>query len=262
VLILLPPSEGKAAPVRGPRLKLSALSNASLESTRQVVLQALIDLCSASPKKAQKVLNLGPKQSEEITRNAGLLAAPTAPAIEIYTGVLFGALDAASLGATARKRLNAHVLIASALFGFLSPTDAIPAYRLSGDTSLPGIGPLHTVWREPLRDVLKKTDSVILDLRSGAYSKLGPLPPEVADRSFVGRVMLEKDGKRTVVSHHNKATKGHLVRDLMGLRTVPKTEAALVQALEGLGYTIAIHEGNTSGQPATLDIVVISPHLR
>lgn len=256
MLILLPPSEGKQAPVRGPRLKMGALSHAALNPTRTAVLDALIALCSGAPAKAQSALGLGPKQVDEIARNVNLQTAATAPAIEVYTGVLFGALHAASLSAAARTRLNNHVLISSALFGFLSPSDPIPAYRLSGDTNLPGIGPLHGVWREPLSAVLEQTASVILDLRSGAYAKLGPLPHAVADRSFVGRVMLEKNGKRTVVSHHNKATKGHLVRGLMELRTVPKTEAAMVRALEGLAYTIAIHEGNRAGQPATLDIVV------
>jgi cytoplasmic iron level regulating protein YaaA (DUF328/UPF0246 family) len=256
VLILLPPSEGKQSPIRGPRLKMGALSHTSLNPVRAEVLDALTTLCSTSPTKARTILGLGPKQAEEVARNANLLSAATAPAIEVYTGVLFGALDAASLSAAAQKRLNTHVLISSALFGFLSPTDPIPAYRLSGDTALPGIGPLHSVWREPLSAVLEQTTSVILDLRSGAYAKLGPLPHAVADRSFVGRVMLEKNGKRTVVSHHNKATKGHLVRGLMELRTMPKTEAAMVRALEGLGYTIAIHEGNKAGQPATLEIVV------
>lgn len=256
MLILLPPSEGKANPTRGPRLKLSGLSHASLTAARSVTLDALIGLCTGSPIKARAVLGLGPTQTEEIERNAHLRSAHTAPALEVYTGVLYEALDAATLSATARKRLDTHVLIASALFGFLSPSDMIPAYRLSGDTKLPAIGPLHSLWQEPLAAVLCASKGVILDLRSGAYAKLGPIPPALADRSFVGRVMLEKNGKRTVVSHHNKATKGRLLRGLMASRIVPKSEAALIRALEDLGYTVAIHEGSRSGQPAILDIVV------
>lgn len=256
MLILLPPSEGKASPQSGPRLTLSGLSNPSLTASRATVLDALIALCSGPTGKARDQLGLGPKQSEEITDNAQLRRASTAPAIEIYCGVLFEALNAETLRAAARKRLDAHVLIASALFGFLTPADRIPSYRLSGDVILPGVGPLPSHWRTALSSVLAEQTGVILDLRSGIYTKLGPIPPEVAHRSFVGRVLLERNGKRSVVSHHNKATKGRIVRALVERGPMPKTETALTKALTDLGYAIEIHEAEKSGQPATLDIVV------
>ncbi|NKY08260.1 peroxide stress protein YaaA, partial [Cellulomonas hominis] len=48
MLILLPPSEGKTAPVRGAALDLSALSAAGLTGTREAVLDALV-AASARP---------------------------------------------------------------------------------------------------------------------------------------------------------------------------------------------------------------------
>jgi cytoplasmic iron level regulating protein YaaA (DUF328/UPF0246 family) len=144
------------------------------------------------------------------------------------------------------------VRIASALFGLLRPTDRIPAYRLSADVTLPGIGALAGVWREPVGAVLAAGDDLILDLRSGAYAKLGPAP----ERALLGRVLLERNGKRSVVSHHNKATKGRLVRGLVMRRAMPKNEDALLAALHDLGYHCEIHEAKKSSQPATLDIVV------
>lgn len=256
MLILLPPSEGKASPNTGPRITLSGLSNPALTASRTAVLDALIALCSGPAGKARGVLGLGPKQSEEVARNAGLRTAPTAPAIEIYTGVLFDALAASTLGAAARKRLDAHVLIASALFGFVTPGDRIPSYRLSGDVTLPRIGPLPAHWRTALSSVLAAHPGLILDLRSGIYTKLGPIPPQAAQRSFVGRVLLERNGKRSVVSHHNKATKGRIVRSLVERGPLPKTETALTKALTDLGYVIEIQEAGKAGQPATLDIIV------
>ena len=256
MLILLPPSEGKASPSKGARLTLSGLSHPALTPSRTTVLDALIALCCGPTGKARGALGLGPKQSGEIAHNAQLRRAPTAPAIEIYTGVLFEALAADTLGAAARKRLNTHVLIASALFGFVSPSDRIPSYRLSGDVTLPGVGPLPALWRAALSAVLASYPGVILDLRSGIYTKLGPIPAETAHRSFVGRVLLERDGKRSVVSHHNKATKGQLVRALVERGPLPKTETALTKALTDLGYLIELHEAPKAGQPATLDIIV------
>lgn len=250
--ILLPPSEGKAAPRTGARLALGKLSESSLRQTRTMVLDALVDLCSKNPKRAAAVLGLGPRQAGEVTVNAHLRSAPTAAAIEVYSGVLYEALDSPTLPAPAARRLDEHVRIASALFGLLRPTDRIPAYRLSADVALPAIGALAGVWREPVSDVLTAGDDLILDLRSAAYVKLGP-PPE---RALLGRVLLERNGKRSVVSHHNKATKGRLVRGLVTRRSMPKTEDALLAALHDLGYHCEIHEAKKSGQPASLDIVV------
>lgn len=256
MLILLPPSEGKTSPEVGPRLKLGELSFPELQPVRSEVLDALIAVCQGRPQRAATVLGLGPKQLGEVSRNAALVTAPTAPAIEVYTGVLYDALDVAHLPASARAKLNTHVVIASALFGFLRPNDPIPAYRLSGDTTLPGVGPLGSVWRDPLADVLGSTSGVIVDLRSGAYAKLGPIPPQAAHRALVGRVLLERNGKRTVVSHHNKATKGRLVRALMQLRTVPSSQDAIIRSLEKLGFWCDIHDARKPGQPAGLDIIV------
>ena len=255
MLILLPPSEGKTAPLGGPKLSWRGLHHSELNPARERIFDALTQLCEKSPVKARTVLGLGPKQADDIARNAALALAPTAPAIEIYTGVLFDALDAATLTAPARKRLDSHVLIASALFGFLSPADQIPAYRLSGDVKLPG-APL-SLWREPLTHLLSSHKGVILDMRSQTYQKLAPIPDDSAERSFVVRVFQERDGRRTIVSHHNKATKGLLVRDLVQSSRMPKTEAGLLALLSQLGYVFELHEAKKAGQPAILDIILV-----
>ena len=53
-----------------------------------------------------------------------------APAAEVYTGVLYERLGLPGLPAAARRRAGKRVLIASALWGFVRPGDAIPYYRL------------------------------------------------------------------------------------------------------------------------------------
>jgi cytoplasmic iron level regulating protein YaaA (DUF328/UPF0246 family) len=107
--------------------------------------------------------------------------------------------------------------VASALFGLLAPTDRIPAYRLSGSTSLPGVGSLAAAWRPVLEPELAAHRGLVVDLRSGPYAALARVPHAVQVR-----VLRESRGTRTVVSHDNKHTKGLLARALCesGARTV------------------------------------------
>ena len=106
MLILLAPSEGKTAPASGPPLDLSALSHAEeLTATRERVLNALIRLSAGrSRKRALDALGLAKTQAGELERNAALAAAPTAPAGQVYTGVLYQHLALAELGKRARAR--------------------------------------------------------------------------------------------------------------------------------------------------------------
>ena len=76
--------------------------------------------------------------------------APTARADAVYAGVLYDALGLATLSAGARRRATSRVRVISSLFGLVAPTDRIPAYRLSGDAVLPGLGTVAGVWREAL----------------------------------------------------------------------------------------------------------------
>ena len=52
MLILLPPSEGKASPTRGRPLDLEALSSPGLTAARRELLDVLTDLCATDPEAA------------------------------------------------------------------------------------------------------------------------------------------------------------------------------------------------------------------
>ena len=129
MLVLLPPSETKRPGGRRAPLDPAALSLPGLAPQREAVAAALVAL-SAEPERAARVLKLGATQLAEIDVNAALRDAPTMPAADRYTGVLYDALDAASLDAPARRWLGAHVMIHSAPFGPVGALDRIPAYRL------------------------------------------------------------------------------------------------------------------------------------
>lgn len=236
-------------------LDLAGLSFPALTRPRTATLKALIDLCAKDPN-AAAVLGLGPTQANEVRVNTHLRKAPCAPAIEIYTGVLFDALDVRSLGKPARRRLQASTVISSALFGLVRPDDLIPAYRLSGDVSLPGTGAPSARWRDAVGEIITQSTGVIIDLRSQMYANLGPIPAEAAQRAVSARILLEKNGKRSIVSHHNKASKGRLVRALADRSAQPKSIDSLMKALKELSWKCELSESKKSGQPATLDIIV------
>jgi cytoplasmic iron level regulating protein YaaA (DUF328/UPF0246 family) len=187
-------------------------------------------------------LGLGPTQADEVRVNALLRKATCAPAIEVYTGVLFDALDVTSLGKPARRRLQSSTVISSALFGLVRPDDLIPAYRLSGDVALPGIGAPAAHWRDAVGGVIGQSNGVIVDLRSQMYANLGPIPTNVASRAVTARILLEKNGKRSIVSHHNKASKGRLVRALVERGAQLKSVDELMSALRELKWKSELGE--------------------
>ena len=237
MLILLPPSEGKAAARRGKPLDLSTLDFSDLTAPREQVLHALLELCDGDPDVAAKTLGIGTTQLDLVELNRGLRSNPTARADQVYTGVVYDALDFATLSTGAKRRANTRVAVTSSLFGLVRPADRIPSYRLSGDTTLPGLGPVAGVWREHLGPVVTEAvgGGLLVDLRSGTYVNFWrPTDVKVA----TVRVLHEHNGQRKVVSHFNKATKGRIVRALLESGADPRTPAKLAAALRDLGWTV------------------------
>ncbi len=257
MLILLPPSEGKAAPRRGKPLDLAALSSPSLTPARETVLDALVALCTGDEEEAVRTLGLGVTQADEVRRDAALRTAPTARADQVYAGVLYEALDLATLSAAAKRRAGTRLGIASGLFGLVRAGDRIPAYRLSGQVTLPGVGAMATFWGRHLAPAVEEAagDGLVLDLRSGGYAPFWRPTKAQAARVVTARVLHEFDGRRTVVSHFNKATKGRLVRALLEDGANPRTPEALATVLGDLGWTVELAQPVT-GKPRALDVVV------
>lgn len=214
MLILLPPSESKRPGGLGAAVRLDELALPELRPQREAVVAALVSL-SVDPATAARVLKLGATQLGEIAVNAAVRTAPTLPAVDRYTGVLYDAVDAASLDSAARRWLGRHVLIHSAPFGPVGALDAIPAYRLGATASLPGLAPLRRVWAAPVAAALAAAadERFVLDLRSEAYVALGPLDGGVAS-AYVRVVTEGPGGAVRALNHFNKHAKGDLVRRL------------------------------------------------
>lgn len=214
MLVLLPPSEGKASGGRGAPLDLSSLTHPGLNGVRNRLVTALEQAATTDLDGLARALGCSTAEAEKDQR---LTTSGTLPAARRYTGVVYESLSYATLSAAGRRRANRSLRVASALLGLVAPTDRIPAYRLSGGTSLPGIGSLAAAWRPVLEPEIASYRGLVVDLRSGPYAALARVPDAVSVR-----VLREADGARTVVSHDNKYTKGLLARELCerGARSV------------------------------------------
>jgi cytoplasmic iron level regulating protein YaaA (DUF328/UPF0246 family) len=256
VLILLPPSEGKTAPRRGRPMEPDALSFPSLHAPRAEVLTALVDLCTADAAVAARSLGLGSTQADEVERNARLHDAPAARADRVYSGVLYEALDLATLEGAAKRRATQWVAVTSGLFGLVRPSDRIPAYRLAGGVTLPAVGPVATYWSRHLDRAVQEAAGrgLVVDLRSSTYTPFWRPSPDTARRLVTMRVLHEVDGTRKVVSHFNKATKGRMVRALLEDGGVAGSPARFADQLRDLGWKV---EAGTPGRTGTpLNVIV------
>ena len=248
VLLLLPPSETKAPGGDGVPLDLAALTAPELTGVRTEIAESLVKLADDVPA-ARAALGLSAKQDAEIARNAELWVSPTRPAIERYTGVLYDALDVRTMTRAQRARAGRRLAVGSALFGLVRAEDAIPAYRLSAGSVLPGLPTLRAMWRPALSPVLAAVDELVVDLRSGSYAALAPVPGAVTLEVLSER----PDGSRSVVSHFNKAHKGRVAR-LLALSTAEPSD---VVRLRGLLRRAALHVEHDGG--TALSLVVPAP---
>lgn len=235
MIVLLPPSETKRTGGDGPPLRLDSLGCPALTPLREALVDQLVSLAADRPA-CRAALGLSAAQDAEIERNATLREAPTLPAVSLYTGVLYDALDINSMRGAAAIRARDRLAVGSALFGLLRADDQVPAYRLSATSKLPGNPGLSTRWRPLLEPALAElaADELIVDLRSGSYAALGRIPNAVR----VQVLAEHSDGRRTVVSHFNKAHKGRLARVLAGTRSEPDDAAAVAAVARRSGMRV------------------------
>lgn len=235
MIVLLPPSETKRGGGDGPPLRLTQLGNPGLTPLRSALVDELVEL-AADPAASRSALGVSAAQLAEIERNAALRTAPTLPAICRYTGVLYDALDFDSLKGAAATRARARLAIGSALFGLLRADDPVPAYRLSATSKLPGKPSLAHRWRPLLEPLLAELaiEELIVDLRSGSYVGLGRMPDAVR----VDVLAEHPDGRRTVITHFNKAHKGRLARALASTRAEPDSATAVAAVARRAGMHV------------------------
>ena len=265
-LILLPPSEGKAAGGEGPPWGAVEQSFADLADARREVIAALVDAMGGSPETRSKLLGVKAARADEATEtNLAAASAPTMSAIDRYTGVLYDALDYPSLPAKVRRGVDRQVVIFSGLWGAVRPADPIPDYKLKMGATLPGLGKPARFWKPILSRTLA---GAIAD--SGTDTVWDLLPNEHAaawDPSIAGRRIrvrflddVVKGGERTLVtvSHWNKLLKGALVRHVVAHGLDDPDGLVDFDHPEGYQYDPSLTEVTHGPTGTTTDIALVT----
>nr|WP_321260410.1 peroxide stress protein YaaA [uncultured Pseudodesulfovibrio sp.] len=189
IIILIPPSEGKA----------DGGNDKSLKSVSGVVADLIGAIKEADPK---KLYGLKEKALEKaITVNKEVLSSKTMPAIERYTGVVYDAIDYQTL--KNKSDFDKKVFIVSGLFGLVRPTDLIPNYRLKIDKLKAA-----KVWLNSNSEQLK--EKFVIDLLPQAHKKAVKY-----ENGIEVEFVLKKAGKKMPAGHQGKHIKGRFVRWLI-----------------------------------------------
>jgi len=198
MLILIPPSEGKA--------KIQS-SNILFKDTNfkyeREVKQVVRHLSILNQEDLRSIYGTSQEKSEIFHRqNQDVFNSHCAPAIERYTGVVYEYIDWESLDKTAKKYMEKHVRIFSGLFGLLTPQTLIPNYKLKMN-----VLSLQFHWNPIITEALKDED-VVFDLLPQVHRKAYKPSENVIKVDF----SVINKGKKTAAGHFGKAVKGKFIQ--------------------------------------------------
>jgi uncharacterized protein len=191
-VVLIPPSEGKTTGGTGAPWSAGSMRFDLDDARARVIREARLDLG----------------------------AAPTVPAIDRYSGVLYRELAYRELNPTTRRRIDAQVVIFSGIWGLVAPRDPIPDYKRKMGARLGRLGRLASWWRPRVSPVLDDhvRGRVVWDLLPQEHEAAWPVSDAPRQRIRVRFLDEHGSGKErtlTTVSHWNKLLKGALVRHVV-----------------------------------------------
>ncbi len=234
-LLLLPPSAGKASDGTGPPWHLHEQRFVDLADARTRVRAAVERELRVAARRA-KVFGVGERSVADALHQWRMMDdAPTLPAFARYTGVVWTALDPATLGSVAHRRLREWVLVVSGLWGLVGADEPLPAYRLPVGARVPALGgSLAAFWRPALTEALARYagNRWIFDLLPDDHA--AALADQGLRRCRIQILAQTADGRRAI-GHAGKAAKGRLARAI--LQAAPTTPMALSK-LEVDGLTL------------------------
>ena len=200
MLILIPPSEGKA------KVKSSDVTFAETNFKFEREVNQIVRLLSLlNEEDLRSIYGTSQEKSDIFHRqNQDIFKSHCAKAIERYTGVVYEYIDFKSLDKNAQNYMEKHVRIFSGLFGLLTPNTLIPNYKLKMN-----VLSLQYHWTPILTKELEKED-IIFDLLPQVHRKAYKPSKNVIKIDF----SVIKKGKKTAAGHFGKAVKGKFIRYL------------------------------------------------
>ena len=163
------------------------------------------------------------------------------PAIQVYTGVLYGALGWDSLNKAAQKLGQSSIAIISAKYGALRPLDPIEPYKEKIDN-------------ERMRPIVAATlnsisTELFIDCRSSTYQTVWPSPIE---KTVEIKVFTRVDGEKKVITHMSKKTRGEVTRHILQVGKEIRTPEQL-QEIVSQEFTCFLIE-STDTEPWVLEV--------
>ena len=221
-VILLPPSEGKATggdARKGWTCESGVFGN-SLGDFRADVAAHLRRAKGGD----QKLLGVkGAHLTHAQAQNRALVGAPSLPAWQRYTGVVWDHLDLASLPQASRTSATKRIFVPSGMAGLIRADDPLPDYRLKMGARLAPVGVMASWWRDDLTDafVSHVGKTLVIDLLPNEH-KAAFNWDTIAN---VVRVDLVSKKSAVVGGHNAKAAKGLLGRHLLQSGSAPLTKS-------------------------------------
>jgi cytoplasmic iron level regulating protein YaaA (DUF328/UPF0246 family) len=168
-------------------------------------------------------------------------AAAPAPAIELYTGVLYAALGWGTLSKAQQKLGQSSIVIISAKYGALRPLDPIEPYKEKI---------VNKEMAPKVAAVLNQNEAaLIIDCRSSTYQTVWQSPIE---KTVEIKVFTTVEGQKKVITHMSKKSRGEVTRYLLQSAVVPQTPQELHEIVSQ-GFTCTLIEA-TSKEPWVLEV--------
>lgn len=161
-------------------------------------------------------------------------------ALSLYNGVSFKNLELEKYSKDNIEYANNTLLILSAFYGVLRPSDYVRKYRLDMTMKI-DLTSLYSFWNRIVTDYIinllqKDSDKVLINLASGEYSKMierKNFPYKIIDIDFKEN----KNGKFQSVSSFAKQGRGSMLNYLIKNKI---NDAEKIKEYSELGYSLNI----------------------
>lgn len=212
MIILLSPSKTQEA--------VNSTIKTTIPSETKKTKPLISALKSLSLQSLKKQFSLSDALAEKIFSQLQQLGKKSlTPALFQFQGDVFQKLDAFNLSKKSLLFSEKHLIILSALYGYLKPLDGIQPYRLDMQDNLPGYENLYHYWKDSVTTGLntlleQHKNKVILNLASNEYFKmldLKKLDAKVVQVDF----KVKKEGAYKTIGIYAKRGRGLLTRYIL-----------------------------------------------